>query len=116
MFQRAHSLATLIKHESDGEALRLSTLNQMPLMNLRVVKLQMRISEFKIEDESDPDNYQGALNKQMKGKRMSLDPNRKAFLENAFQMQPFPNRKDRELLAKKTGMTSVQVRIWVCIS
>ncbi|KAK6462979.1 hypothetical protein DFJ63DRAFT_312302 [Scheffersomyces coipomensis] len=46
-------------------------------------------------------------------KRCILTAETKEFLQKAFDAQPFPNRKDRELLAKKCGLTNLQVRVWV---
>jgi hypothetical protein len=49
-------------------------------------------------------------------KRTSISQDARNFLEHAFQVQQFPNRKDIEILAKKSKLKDSQVRTWVRIS
>jgi hypothetical protein len=45
-------------------------------------------------------------------KRTSISQDARNFLEHAFQVQQFPNRKDIEILAKKSKLKDSQVRTW----
>ncbi|KAK6205457.1 uncharacterized protein RJT21DRAFT_16031 [Scheffersomyces amazonensis] len=48
----------------------------------------------------------------VKRRRCILSRTTREFLQKAFEAQPFPNRKDRELIAKKCGISNLQVRVW----
>lgn len=48
-----------------------------------------------------------------KQRRFTMSTEVRQFLEDVFNKQPCPNRKDRELIAKKCGITKLQVRVWV---
>ena len=37
------------------------------------------------------------------------------FLERVFEKKQSLNSKEREAIAKKCGLTPLQVRVWVCI-
>jgi len=50
-----------------------------------------------------------------KSKRTALSRAAKSYLEHAFQIKPFPNRKDIEILATKLKLKDTQVRTWVSI-
>lgn len=60
-------------------------------------------------------NYTSSLIGKLKKKRKFLSPVTKSYLEKIFEKQPFPNRKERDLIAKKFGLSRMQIRIWVSI-
>lgn len=47
--------------------------------------------------------------------RTIVPENTRKFLQQVFLVQPSPNRKDREEIAKYCRLTTVQVRVWVRI-
>jgi Homeobox domain. len=49
-----------------------------------------------------------------KGRTIVPETTRK-FLQQVFLVQPSPNRKDREEIAKYCRLTTLQVRVWVRI-
>lgn len=50
-----------------------------------------------------------------RNKRTTLSKPTKFLLEEVFRRKPCPNRAERLLISKKTGLTPLQVRVWVCI-
>ncbi|EER30103.1 hypothetical protein CTRG_06239 [Candida tropicalis MYA-3404] len=53
--------------------------------------------------------------KKLKKKRQRLDNTTKEFLEKVFERKSQPNRRERELIAEKYGISLSQIRVWVCI-
>ncbi|CAI4297743.1 AFI_G0005850.mRNA.1.CDS.1 [Saccharomyces cerevisiae] len=51
--------------------------------------------------------------KSPKGKS-SISPQARAFLEQVFRRKQSLNSKEKEEVAKKCGITPLQVRVWVC--
>lgn len=51
--------------------------------------------------------------KSPKGKS-SISPQARAFLEQIFRRKQSLNSKEKEEVAKKCGITPLQVRVWVC--
>ncbi|KAI5964170.1 uncharacterized protein KGF55_002112 [Candida pseudojiufengensis] len=47
--------------------------------------------------------------------RKRLASSAKNLLEQIFLVQQTPNRRERELIARKCGVTPLQIRVWVCI-
>lgn len=45
-------------------------------------------------------------------KRKQLSRESKRFLETAFEAKRDPNSKERHLIAEKSGLTPMQVRVW----
>lgn len=51
----------------------------------------------------------------LKTPRQRLSLSSKELLERIFLVKQFPNRRERELIAKKCGVSPLQIRVWVCI-
>lgn len=86
-------------------------------------ELRQRIQEAEAQkcESSETDHDYNSKDRQTSGeydetrkqKRFTLAPEVRDFLDQIFARQPCPNRKDRELIAKKCGITKLQVRVWV---
>lgn len=48
-------------------------------------------------------------------KRKVLDKETKTFLEQSYVCGNYPNKFEREKIAKKCNISPQQVRVWVCI-
>lgn len=46
--------------------------------------------------------------------RKRLSSSSKELLERIFLVKQSPNRRERELIAGKCGVTPLQIRVWVC--
>lgn len=50
-----------------------------------------------------------------KKKRTTLPRSTRQFLDEVFNKKSNPNRAERYIIAQKSGLTPLQVRVWVCI-
>ncbi|RLV95279.1 Mating-type-like protein A1 [Spathaspora sp. JA1] len=63
--------------------------------------------------EQQPQAVDGDNNPvRVKQTRRRLNNGVKSFLEQVFITHPSPNRKERELIAKKCGVSPLQIRVW----
>lgn len=81
-----------------------------------LTKIEISVSnslhnDFTSEDKTS--QVPGEL-KKPKQTRRRLSNSVKDLLENIFLLRPSPNRRERELIAKKCGVTPLQIRVWVC--
>lgn len=74
---------------------------------------------FEVSDQMDDDKdseddilIKGEEIKKSKKKRQRLDNSTKEFLEKVFEKNKQPNRRERELIAEKHGVSLSQIRVW----
>lgn len=101
-----NNIGRLMNKESYGRCQKLKIEEKVGSFNhnFRLVKLVSTVSETEISNTDSG---------QMFKKRVTISPNARHFLNRAFNLQPYPNRRERELLAEKCKLTPIQVRVWV---
>ncbi|EGW31996.1 uncharacterized protein SPAPADRAFT_139272, partial [Spathaspora passalidarum NRRL Y-27907] len=77
-------------------------------------KITISVSNTLDDEDQDQDDVQATSSNSSRTKqtRRRLDSSVKEFLESVFINHPSPNRKERELIAKKCGVSPLQIRVW----
>ncbi|RCK65208.1 Mating-type-like protein A1 [Candida viswanathii] len=103
---------TMIKtHKEEEESL---TVAQEGGDDFKLAKITISVSD-QIDDNRSSDKDNGTTEneaKKSKKKRQRLDNSTKEFLERVFEKKSQPNRRERELIAEKYGISLPQIRVW----
>ncbi|KAG8202679.1 PIKA, partial [Candida africana] len=77
-------------------------------------QITFEVSDQMDDDKDSEDNIliKGEEIKKSKKKRQRLDNSTKEFLEKVFEKNKQPNRRERELIAEKHGVSLSQIRVW----
>ncbi|CAI4309042.1 AIF_collapsed_G0006550.mRNA.1.CDS.1 [Saccharomyces cerevisiae] len=77
--------------------------------------LGTEIDEINLNTNNLYNKYTTTLKKEKSPKgKSSISPQARAFLEQVFRRKQSLNSKEKEEVAKKCGITPLQVRVWVC--
>ena len=81
-----------------------------------LTKIDISVSNSLDNAVSSDEDMASEDNLKPKQTRRRLSNSVKDFLESIFLIRPSPNRRERELIAKKCGVTALQIRVWVRIN
>lgn len=103
---------TMLKAQKEEE--EILTVTEEGGDEFKLAKITISVSDqaddFRASDKESLSSEEEG--KKLKKKRQRLDNTTKEFLEKVFERKSQPNRRERELIAEKYGISLSQIRVW----